>query len=157
MQAKFPAGQQFWFLNTRVVVRISFEQGHDGISVLEHWAPHGDSPPLHVHRNEDEVFHLLQGEVSLSVDAKPLHGKAGDTFLAPKGIPHTYRVLSAEGARWLTVTIGEEFERFVRALGRPAEREGLPDPSGPPTPEQAHALAAAAERHGIAIVGPPLS
>jgi quercetin dioxygenase-like cupin family protein len=157
MQAKIPGGRQFWFLDTRVVVHISFENGQDRISVLEHEAPHGDSPPLHVHRNEDEIFHLLEGEVALSLDGKQLHGKAGDSFLAPKGVPHTYRVLSAGGARWLTITTGEEFERFVRALGRSAERDGLPDRSGPPTPEQVEGLVAAAAQHGIDIVGPPLS
>ena len=157
MQAKIPAGRQFWFLDTRVIVRISFEDGWDRISALEHQAPHGDSPPLHVHRNEDEVFHLLEGEVAFRVDDKHLHGNAGDTFLAPKSIPHTYRVLSAGGARWLTITTGEEFERFVRALGRPADRDRLPDRSRPPTLEQAQALVAAAARHGIDIVGPPLS
>src|SRR5687767_12204262 len=45
MQAKVPAGRQFWFLDTRVVVRTSFKDGQDRISVLEHEAPHGDSPP----------------------------------------------------------------------------------------------------------------
>ena len=48
------------------------------------------------------------------------------------------------------------FERFVRALSRPAERPELPAAQGPPTPEQADALAAAAREHGIELVGPPL-
>jgi quercetin dioxygenase-like cupin family protein len=157
MQAKIPVRRPFWFLDTRVVVRISFEDGQDRISVLEQWLPHGDSPPLHVHRNEDEVFHLLEGEVAFRVDNKQLRGKAGDTILAPKGIPHTYRVLSAGGAHLLTITTGEDFERFVRALGRSADRDGLPDRSGPPTPDEVEALAATAARHGIDIVGPPLS
>jgi hypothetical protein len=52
------------------------------------------------------------------------HATAGETLLTPKGIPHTYRVESAE-ARMLTITRGE-FENFVRAFGRPAERDGLP-------------------------------
>jgi quercetin dioxygenase-like cupin family protein len=157
MEATLRDSRQFWFLNTRVTVRISFEDGQDRISMLEHWAPHGDSPPLHVHRNEDEIFHLIEGEVAFRLGDKDLHGKAGDTILTPKTIPHTYRVLSAGGGRWLTVTTGEEFERFVRALGRLAERDGLPDPSGPPTSEQAQALTSSAERYGIEIVGPPLS
>ena len=157
MQAKIPAGRQFWFLDTRVVVRISCEDGQDRISVLEHQAPHGDSPPLHVHRNEDEVFHILEGEMAFILDGKHRQGRAGDTLLAPKGIPHTYRVLSAGGARWLTITTGEEFERFIRALGRHADRDGLPDRSGPPTPEQVEGLTSAAARHGVDIVGPPLS
>src|SRR5689334_19788274 len=70
---------------------------------------------------------------------------------------NTYRVESPEGARFLTVTCGREFEAFVRASGRPAEHDGLPAPSGSPTPEQAEALARAARQYGIELVGPPLS
>jgi hypothetical protein len=81
---------------------------------------------------------------------------AGETLLAPKGVAHTYRVESPAGARWLVITRRGHFERFVRALSRPAERPELPTPQGPPTPEQADALAAAAREHGIELVGPPL-
>jgi quercetin dioxygenase-like cupin family protein len=147
----------FWFLDTRVSVRISFETGADKISLLEHWAPHGDSPPLHLHRNEDEVFHILQGELRFRVADQEMRATAGQSLLAPKDIPHTYRIESSEGARWLTITRGEDFERFVRAFSRPAERPGLPERSGPPTPEQANALASASRRYGIEIVGPPLA
>ena len=54
------------------------------------------------------------------------------------------------------ITTRGHFERFVRALSRPAERPELPAAQGPPTPEQADALAAAAREHGIELVGPPL-
>ena len=52
-----------WFLNTRVAIRISALDGADGISVLEHRASFGDSPPLHIHHDEDEIFHVLEGTV----------------------------------------------------------------------------------------------
>jgi hypothetical protein len=71
-------------------------------------------------------------------------------------VPHTYRVESHEGARWLVITRRGDFERFVRALSRPAERSGLPPAQGPPMAEQADALVAAAREHGIEFVGPPL-
>jgi mannose-6-phosphate isomerase-like protein (cupin superfamily) len=145
-----------WFLNTRITVRISCEAGKDRMSVLEHWAPYGDSPPLHVHRNEDEVFHVLEGRIAFRLGDEDFHGEAGETVLTPKGIPHTYRVTSSEGARWLTITTGEDFERFIRVFSRKPEGEGLPEPSGPPTPEQAEALGSAAAQFGIDIVGPPL-
>jgi hypothetical protein len=64
-------------------------------------------------------------------------------------------VLSEE-ARWLVVTTGGEFERFVRAAGRPAETDGLPAESGAPTPEGQAALAELALHHGIELLGPPL-
>ena len=36
-----------WFLNTLVKIRVAGDDGTDGLSVLEHRAPAGDSPPLH--------------------------------------------------------------------------------------------------------------
>ncbi len=71
-------------------------------------------------------------------------------------MPHTYRVESPEGARWLNVTTHGDFERFMRAVSRPAERSDLPVPQGPPTPDQAEALAVAARECAIEFVGPPL-
>ena len=146
-----------WLLNTRVAVRVSCEDGTDGISVLEHRAPHGDSPPLHIHRNEDEVFHLLEGDLRVLAGGGEVRAGAGETLVVPKGTPHTYRVESAVGARWLTITVCGDFERLVRALGRAAERDGLPEPSGPPTPDEVEALAATCRQHGIELVGPPLA
>jgi quercetin dioxygenase-like cupin family protein len=148
--------EHLWFLDTRVIVRIRHADGADGLSVLEHHACHGDSPPLHVHRDEDEVFHILEGELRFRVGDKDIRATAGESLLAPKGVPHTYRVECSGGARWLTIVRGGDFEGFVRAFSRPAERNGLPNPSGPPSPEQAEALARACLRHGIELVGPPL-
>lgn len=148
--------EQVWFLDTLVEVRVAASAGSDGISVLEHRARQGDSPPLHVHRTEDEIFHVLEGEFRFLVSGEEHRLRAGETLLAAKGLPHTYRVDSVEGGRWLTVTRGGDFERLVRSFSRPAERPELPPPSGPPTPEQLEALMAACRECGIEIVGPPL-
>jgi mannose-6-phosphate isomerase-like protein (cupin superfamily) len=150
------APEQLWFLNTLVIVRVPHDGGEDGISVLDHIAPHGDSAPLHVHRTEDEIFHVLEGELRMHAQDTDTRLGAGQTTLAPRGVPHTYRVESPEGARWLVITRHGDFERFVRELSRPAERPELPADEGPPTPEQADALAATARRHGIELIGPPL-
>jgi len=151
-----PATERLWFLNNLVTVRVRHDQGEDGISVLESLAPHGSSPPLHVHRTEDELFHVLEGELRVRADDAEIRIGSGESLLAPKGVPHTYRVESLDGARWLVVTTSGDFERFVRELSRQAERPELPSPPGPPTAEQQDALAAAAPRHGIELVGPPL-
>jgi Cupin domain len=132
---------------------MSCEEGSDGISVMETLAPQGDSPPLHVHLAEDEIFHILEGEVRLRIADEELLVRAGETVLAPKGVPHTYFVESERG-RWLVVTGRGNHERFVRSLSRPAERSELPEPSA--TPAQREALAAAGREHGLEIVGPPL-
>lgn len=125
------------FLDTTVTIRVPHAAGADGISVIESVAPRGDSPPLHVHRTEDEVFHVLEGEFRFRVGDEEVRVGAGETLLAPKGVPHTYRVESAEG-RWLVVTTGGDFESLVRAAP-PKER----------LPEECAA-------RGIELVGPPL-
>jgi mannose-6-phosphate isomerase-like protein (cupin superfamily) len=141
-----------WFGNTLV----SFPVARDGLSVIESLAPHGDSPPLHVHHTEDEVFHLVSGRLTLKVGDEELELAAGETALGPKGVPHTYRV-DSEQARWLVVTTGGDFEAFVQAASRPAEHPGLPAPAGPPTPEAQRELGELAGRFAIELVGPPLA
>lgn len=148
--------QALWFFNTLVRVWVSEIEGQDGLSVLEHWAPFGDSPSLHIHHTEDEVFIALEGEIRFLVGDTSRCIRPFGEILAPKGVPHTYRVESPEGARWVTVTAHRDFERFVRAISRPAEREELPPPAGSPTPEEMERIAKIAQTYGIEFVGPPL-
>jgi quercetin dioxygenase-like cupin family protein len=145
-----------WFLNTLVYVRVGQADGEDGLSVLEHRAPPGDSPPLHLHRTEDEVFHILEGEFLFQISDETRRCGPGTVLLAPKGVAHTYRVESPEGGHFLTVTARGDFERFVRAAGREAAHDALPPRAGPPSAGAAEALAAVARTYGIELVGPPL-
>jgi quercetin dioxygenase-like cupin family protein len=147
---------QLWFLDSLVTIRVSTSEGPDGISVLEHWMPHGASPPFHLHRTEDELFHILEGEYRLKVQNQEQRVGPGTMVLVPKGVPHTYRVESAQGGRCLTITVRGDFERFVRAMSRPAERPELPKPAGLPSADAMQALRETAARHGIELVGPPL-
>jgi mannose-6-phosphate isomerase-like protein (cupin superfamily) len=144
-----------WFLNTAVTFRVPAAAGADGMTLIESLAPEGDSPPLHVHGTEDELFHVLEGTLLVRLGDDELVLEAGESVLAPKGVPHTYRVESTQ-ARWLVMTTSGDFERFVRAVSRPAEAAGLPEPVGPPTPGQFEALTELAGRSAIAFVGPPL-
>jgi len=146
--------EQLWFFDTLVTPHISTQLSPDGLSVLESRAPRSDSPPLHVH-DEDEIWHVLDGEMLIRVGDIDHNVTAGQSLLGPRGVPHTYRVLSAE-ARWLVVTAKGGFERFVRSFSRPAEAGDLPAPSAPPSPEEAEAFAAACRPYGIELVGPPL-
>lgn len=145
-----------WFLETLVYVRISGSESADGISVLEHRAYHGDSPPLHIHHTEDEVFVVLEGEFRFVIGASEHRLKPGETILAPKGIPHAYRVESSEGGKWLTITTAHDFENFVKAISKTADSDALPPRLGPPTEEFKKHLTEVSASFNIEIVGPPL-
>lgn len=151
------ASEYLWFLDTLVRIQVSERHGSDGMSVLEHRAALGDSPPLHLHQTEDEIFYVIEGEIRFQLGGEESRLGPGESLLTPKGVPHTYRIESPGGARWLTVTRRGDFERFVRALGRVAEREELPVPAGAPSPEAVQTLVRVAQAHGIELVGPPLA
>ena len=144
--------QDFWFLNGRISLRCAAD-GAERVSVTEQLLGRGDSPPLHVHHREDEVFHVLEGELRLKVGDVELMARAGETVVGPRGVPHTFRVES-ERARFLVVTTSGDFEAMMREIARPAG-DDLPPPSEP-TPAMAAALTAACARHHISVLGPPL-
>ena len=147
--------ETFWFLNTHITLRRPSHASEDGLSVAEHWMPYGDSPPLHVHHREDEIFHILEGRMRFRVGEADIVAEAGQSLVAPKGVPHSFRVESEGGARVLVMTPGEDFEGFLRDLSRPADAHALPEPQQP-TPEMIAKVARAAERRHIRLLGPPL-
>ncbi len=149
------SANQIWFLNSLVTIRVSCQDGQDGVSIIEHRVGPGDSPPLHLHRTEDEIFHILEGDFFVKVQDQEQRLGPGSIALVPKGVPHTYRAESPEGGRFLTITVHGDFERFVRSMGRPAQRPELPEPAVP-SPEAIQALTETAAQFGIEIVGPPL-
>jgi quercetin dioxygenase-like cupin family protein len=124
------------FLDNRVRVHVT--SARTGVyALLESEAPAGSQPPLHLHRDEDEGFYVVEGELTMWVGAATQVLHAGDFAFGPREVPHTLRV-GATGARWL-VTAGPRFEAFVRAVAA----------SG-----AAHVNRLAAE-HGIELLGPP--
>jgi mannose-6-phosphate isomerase-like protein (cupin superfamily) len=147
--------ESLWFLNTHITLRRRSDASADGVAIAEHHLPHGDSPPLHVHHREDEIFHVLEGVVRFRVGEQEVVAGPGHSLVGPKGVPHSFRVESPNGARMLTLTPGPDFEGLICDVSRPAGSASLPDPITP-TPEMAAAIAEAAERRNITILGPPL-
>lgn len=151
-----PIQETFWFLDGLMRVHVASSATANGMSVLEHTVPYGSSPPLHVHHNEDEIFHLLAGDMRFFVDGAEVHLHPGETLLAPKGKPHSFVVTSPAGARWMITTCRGDFERMARSVSRPAEGDRLPQVFAP-TPAEIAALEAACRAHHIELLGPPLA
>jgi quercetin dioxygenase-like cupin family protein len=134
-----------WFLRNRVRIHISGAETDGAFALLEAAGPPGDQPPLHVHHHDDEGFYVLEGEITLWVGDEQHVLRAGESVLAPRGVPHTVRVGDRD-ARWLVTSTPAGFEAFVRAVGSTEPQAALPSPDE---------LARVAAEHGIEILGPP--
>ena len=130
------------FLGCRARVLSRGGEAPDDLGVVDMIeVPAGHMPPLHVHHNEDEAFYLLEGEATLFLPGEEIEAQAGDYVVAPRGVPHAYRV-GDRPARWLVISKPSGFERFVAEVAEGA----IADPAG---------LAETAARHDIEILGPP--
>ena len=144
-------GDARWFLGNLARIKLTGEQTGGRFSLVELTAPRGDMPPLHVHHVDDETFMVLEGELSLFLAGGAVHRAcAGSMVLAPRGVPHVYRVES-ESARWRVISSPASFDEFVAESSTPATDLAVPD-APPLAPEQ---LVELGQRHGIEILGPP--
>jgi mannose-6-phosphate isomerase-like protein (cupin superfamily) len=144
--------ESIWFTDALMTIHISPEDTGGAYALIEALAPSGHMPPPHVHEHDGEGFFVLEGEITLYTTSGEQVLLPGQGAHLPAGEPHTFRVTSATPARMLCVSAPAGFAHFVRAVGRPAERETLPVPDGPPDVDL---LIRAAADHGITMVGPP--
>jgi mannose-6-phosphate isomerase-like protein (cupin superfamily) len=134
------------------VIHARSDQTNGSYAVVEITGAPGDTPPLHVHVDDDEGFYVLDGALRLHVEGQPVvHLRGGEFAVAPRGVPHVYVVESEIPARWLAISSGG-FVRFVEEVSVPASERTLPAEPHLPPPDE---LAAIAARHGIEILAPP--
>ena len=145
-------GEALWAFGVLATIKASTETSGGQVAVIEHLAPRGAGSPLHVHHREDEWFYVLEGSVTFWVGGELFEAGAGAFVYGPRDVPHTFLV-SSEQARFLLVTEPAGFEKFMRAMGRPAEALTVP-PAAPPPADLTPLIAAAAD-YGIEILGPP--
>ena len=143
--------QPLWFINHLVHVHVDGDTSGGALALLDELGRRGDMPPLHVHRRDDETFYVLEGEVTVFVGGDQIVLGPGQSVLAPRDVPHAYRVESEE-AHWLLITTPAGFEAFVREVAEPAPAEKLPPAGRPFDPT---VLRQAAAKVGIEILGPP--
>jgi mannose-6-phosphate isomerase-like protein (cupin superfamily) len=140
----------YWSLGDLWIVHLSRKETEGRFSLLETvWAP-AFPAPLHLHRDADELYYVLEGELTVYLPSRTLRRGPGEWAYCPRGLPHTYEVTSSTPARLLYVGSPAGFENFVAAAGEPAG--GLMLPPGEADVEKAIALAPS---YGIDVLAPP--
>ena len=143
--------QALWFIDNLVHIHVDGATSGGALALLDERGRRGNMPPLHVHRRDDETFYVLEGEVTLFVGDEQIVLGPGQSALAPRDVPHAYRVESEE-ARWLRDHHARRLRR-LRARGRRAAPADALPPAGRPVDPAA--LGQAAAKVGIEILGPP--
>jgi len=129
------------------VVRSSDSEGRLAVFVF----PPGDhhpyrGAPLHVHHEQDEWIYVMTGEFVAEVGSARMRLKPGDSLLMPMKVPH----------RW---SVAQDSHCGAIHLYTPA---GLMETEWSPVaqsedPKNHEARKAEFERHGLTLLGTPLS
>ena len=80
------AGRTLQFLG--VTHKLTSEQTGGAYYVCEAVFGPGSGSPFHIHHFEDEVIHVLEGEIEIRLDRERLHAPSGGIVHLPKKIPH---------------------------------------------------------------------
>ena len=67
---------------------------------IHEWRGSGPAT-LHVHRSDDEAWHVLEGDLTFGYADRTENVGPGTTVFVPAGMPHTYT--AGAGARYLIV------------------------------------------------------
>jgi quercetin dioxygenase-like cupin family protein len=100
-------------------------------------------PPRHIHPHQDEWFYLIEGEFAFEIGDEKFTLKAGESMLAPRGVPHVWAYIGdARGKMLIAFMPAGKMEAFFRET---TQANAMP-PRDP----------ALWRRYDMEVVGPPL-
>ena len=136
-------------LGGSISVRVRDEDSAGTIALVEQRVPGGyPGPPLHIHPDFDELFYVVEGELTLRAGDEMRDVGVGGIAFVPRGVPHTFANRSDRPAHSLVIVTRAGHERYFDALIELVHSsEGMPS---------IEAIGALNEAHGTVIVGPPI-
>jgi len=144
-------GEHLWFAGGGVfTMKVSAAETSGAMIVFEDRVVRGKTTPLHLHRHEDELIYVLEGELIAHVGGKEYRVGERGTVVFPHGVAHSFLVTS-ETAHLLCLQTPGSGEGFYRQASDPATSDA--DARRPPDLARLRAVADACE--SIELLGPP--
>jgi len=101
------------------ILKVVSDESAGTMSAYEFVIPAATAgPPLHLHRNWDEAFYVLEGEMTFLIDGRTSMAAAGSFVFIPRGIEHTFWNESSAPAKQLTVFTPAGIEAYFEDVTR---------------------------------------
>ncbi len=116
------------------------EQTNNQFSLMYIEVHKGNEPPPHTHKNEDENYYILEGQIRFWIGNDVFDAKAGDFVHLPKNVPHRFELQSecVKELMWMTPA---GLEKWFWDNSAPADdMQPLPLTKEPPPPEVINAF-----------------
>ncbi len=104
-------------LGTTVVTKLSSAETNGAYYVFHLLIPPSGRIPAHVHKNEDEIFCVIEGELEIALEDKTVVCTKGDVQNLPRGVAHGIKNTgNADCKSIVFITPGARFEEFFSKL-----------------------------------------
>lgn len=78
---------------------VSGEETGGALAAFEEIVPPGWGPPRHTHREQIEVFHIIEGKIRFEVSGEAFEREAGTAAVVPAGAIHAFKNIGDQPAR----------------------------------------------------------
>jgi quercetin dioxygenase-like cupin family protein len=142
----------FQTLGTLWRVLASGDETGGVVGALDERGAHGSRAPMHVHDDADEIFYVLDGDLTFIIGDKRIEAAPGAFVYLPRFVHHTFQVNSHE-ARIFNFLTPAGFERLIVDTGTRAPYDDAPIPDDP---HASHAFLSEAimKKYGMRIIPP---
>jgi mannose-6-phosphate isomerase-like protein (cupin superfamily) len=147
-------GRALWHLGALITFKALGEETDGQFWALEGLADEHMAVPLHAHSREEEVWYVLEGEITFTIGDETSTVGPGSFAYIPRGVPHTFQVRS-KTARWFGIGTPAGLDQWFFETGEPAKELVLPPP--PAGPPDVAAIVASLQAYGTETLGPPPS
>jgi quercetin dioxygenase-like cupin family protein len=79
---------------------------------MEAFVPPGGGPPPHIHRNEDETFYIVEGQIDFLLGDQSVTGGPGDFVNVPRGTVHRFHNSGTAAAKMILTFSPANIEHF---------------------------------------------
>ena len=128
-----------------MVVKVRDGDTGGSFSVHDNFIPAGSPGPLpHLHRDHEETFYVLEGELTVRVGERTITAPVGSFVVIPRGVVHRPSNPSPEPTRVLLIFSPAGMEHFFEE----AAQERIPLQAVPTDPEVLEKRDAFARKYG---------
>ncbi|MEH2465806.1 cupin domain-containing protein [Nostoc sp.] len=122
-------GNHLTISNTEVIFKAVGADTHGHLGLFEYLIQPGrTTPQLHLHRQMEEMFYVLEGEVEIQAGDRIVQGQPGAFVLVPRNTPHTFANRGTKPAKLLIMfSPGGEREKYFEDLASLLQDGQKPD------------------------------
>jgi mannose-6-phosphate isomerase-like protein (cupin superfamily) len=107
-------------------VKVGGEQTADAYCVFELNVPPNVGAGLHIDKDWDEWWHVIEGTFAFMLNGERIELNAGGFAYGPKGIPHSFKNVGEATGKLVMITMPSGLEKFFRNVHQ-ASLHGTPD------------------------------